>query len=101
VERTRITSSTNTGGALLQHKNVVIYGAGGAVGSAVAREGAKVFLTGRGLAAVEALAKEIVAAGGRAEAAQVDSLDEQAVEKHIDESLKGPQHRYTRRSPHA
>jgi NAD(P)-dependent dehydrogenase (short-subunit alcohol dehydrogenase family) len=72
---------------LLENKNAVIYGAGGAVGGAVARafarEGAKVFLAGRTLAKVEAVAKEISAAGGVAEAAQVDALDEQAVEEHI------------------
>jgi NAD(P)-dependent dehydrogenase (short-subunit alcohol dehydrogenase family) len=72
---------------LLKNKNAVIYGAGGAVGSAVARafarEGARVFLTGRKLAVADALAKDIAAAGGAAEAAQVDALDEQAVEQHI------------------
>jgi NAD(P)-dependent dehydrogenase (short-subunit alcohol dehydrogenase family) len=72
---------------LLKNKNVIIYGAGGAVGGAAARafarEGAKVFLAGRTLGKVEAIAQEISAAGGRAEAAQVDVLDEQAVEKHI------------------
>ncbi len=72
---------------LLTNKNAVIYGAGGAIGGAIARafarEGAKVFLTGRTLASVDAVAREIFAAGGVAEAAQVDALNEQAVEKHI------------------
>src|SRR6266550_2099297 len=72
---------------LLENKNAVIYGAGGAVGGAVAqtfaREGARLFLTGRSLAKVEAVAGEIVAAGGVAEAIQVDALDEKAVEKHL------------------
>ena len=72
---------------LLKNKNAVIYGAGGAIGSTVAKafakEGAKVFLTGRNLASVGATAKDIVAAGGAAEAAQVDALDERAVEEHI------------------
>lgn len=72
---------------LLAHKNAVIYGAGGAVGGAVARafarDGARVFLAGRTLAPVETVATEIRAAGGTAEAAQVDALDEQAVEQHI------------------
>jgi NAD(P)-dependent dehydrogenase (short-subunit alcohol dehydrogenase family) len=65
----------------------VIYGGGGAVGGAVARafasEGAKLFLTGRHLAPVEAVAKEIVSAGGSAEAAEVDALDEQALDEHL------------------
>ncbi len=52
---------------LLENKNAVIYGAGGAIGGTVARafarEGAKVFLAGRTLAKIEALAGEISAAG--------------------------------------
>ena len=48
-----------------------------------AREGAKLFLTGRKLAPVEAVAKEIVAAGGSAEAAAVDALDEHAIDQHL------------------
>ena len=72
---------------MLTNKVAVIYGAGGAVGGAVAlafaREGAKLFLTGRKRAPVEAVAKDIVAAGGSAEAAEVDALDEQAVDKHL------------------
>jgi NAD(P)-dependent dehydrogenase (short-subunit alcohol dehydrogenase family) len=73
---------------LLENKNAVIYGAAGAAGSAVARafarEGARVFLTGRDLGALDALAKEITAAGGTAETAVVDALDEEAVETHLD-----------------
>lgn len=77
---------------MLEKKTAVVYGAGGAVGSAVvrafAREGARVFLTGRTLAKVDAVAKEIVASGGVAEAVQVDALDEDAVEKHLDAVTK-------------
>jgi len=72
---------------LLENKNAVIYGAAGAVGGAVARafarEGARLFLTGRHREPVEAVAKEIVHAGGFAEAADVDALDEQAVSNHL------------------
>jgi NAD(P)-dependent dehydrogenase (short-subunit alcohol dehydrogenase family) len=72
---------------LLTNKNAVIYGAGGAIGGAIARafahEGAKVFLTGRSLASVDAVASDILAAGGVAETAQVDALDELAIEKHL------------------
>jgi NAD(P)-dependent dehydrogenase (short-subunit alcohol dehydrogenase family) len=71
---------------LLEDKNAVIYGAGGAVGGAVARafarEGARVFLAGRTLAPLEAVARDIVENGGVAATAQVDALDEQAVEEH-------------------
>ncbi len=74
-------------GTLLSQKHAVIYGAGGGIGGAVARafarEGATVFLTGRGLKEVEAVAEEIRVAGGKAEAAQVDALDEVAIEKHL------------------
>ena len=73
---------------LLKNKNAVIYGAAGAVGSAMARafarEGAHVFLTGRNPARLKSLAAEIAAAGGAAEFAAVDALDEQAVELHLD-----------------
>jgi NAD(P)-dependent dehydrogenase (short-subunit alcohol dehydrogenase family) len=72
---------------LLKDKVAVIYGAGGAIGGAVARafasEGARLFLTGRRRAPVEAVAKDVVSGGGSAEAAEVDALDEQAVDKHL------------------
>jgi NAD(P)-dependent dehydrogenase (short-subunit alcohol dehydrogenase family) len=72
---------------MLKNKVAVIYGAGGAIGGAVARafasEGARLFLTGRLQAPVQAVAKEILSAGGSAEAAEVDALDEQAVDKHL------------------
>jgi NAD(P)-dependent dehydrogenase (short-subunit alcohol dehydrogenase family) len=65
----------------------VIYGAGGGIGGAVARafasEGANLFLTGRHLAPVEIVAKDVVSAGGSAAAAEVDALDEQAVDHHL------------------
>jgi NAD(P)-dependent dehydrogenase (short-subunit alcohol dehydrogenase family) len=60
---------------ILKNKVAVIYGAGGAIGGAVARafanEGAKVFLTGHSKPAVEAVANDIVSAGGSAEAADI------------------------------
>ena len=72
---------------LLENKNAVVYGAAGAVGSAVARafarEGAHVFLAGRTAATLEALAGEIRAAGGKADFAVVDALDEQSVESFV------------------
>jgi len=73
---------------LLENKNAVVYGGGGAVGGAVARafarEGAKVFLAGRTLETLDRVAEEIAADGGTAEAAQVDALDEGAVDRHAD-----------------
>ena len=72
---------------MLKDKVAVIYGAGGAIGGAVARafasEGASVFLTGRVRAAVDVVAEDVVSAGGSAEAAEVDALDEQAVDRHL------------------
>src|SRR5258708_24195663 len=73
---------------LLERKNTVIYGGGGQIGGAVARafarEGARVFLAGRTAASLEAVAEEIRAAGGAVETAQVDALDEAAVDAHAD-----------------
>ena len=73
---------------MLKDKVAVIYGAGGAIGGAVTRafaaEGAELFLTGRRLASVEVVAKDIASA----EAAQVDALDERAVDKHLQSVIK-------------
>jgi 3-oxoacyl-[acyl-carrier protein] reductase len=72
---------------LLHEKNALVYGGGGAIGGAVARafanEGASVFLAGRTLERVQAVADDISRQGGTAEAAQVDAGDERAVEEHI------------------
>jgi len=69
---------------MLTNKVAVIYGAGGAIGGAVARafarEGATLFLTGRTRASVEAVAGEI----GAADAAEVDALDERAIDDHLE-----------------
>jgi NAD(P)-dependent dehydrogenase (short-subunit alcohol dehydrogenase family) len=70
----------------LQRKTAVIYGAGGAIGGVVARtfarEGARVFMTGRTPTELSVVAKAIVEGGGVAETAQVDPLDEQEIERH-------------------
>ena len=71
---------------LLKDKNAVIYGAGGSIGGAVAeefaREGARVFLAGRTRNPLEAVAAGISSAGGSAEVAVLDALDEEAVDEH-------------------
>ena len=73
---------------ILTQKHAVIFGAGGAVGTAVAKEfaaqGATVFLSGRTLGAVEQVAADIHQDGGIAYSAQVDALDEQAVNAYLD-----------------
>jgi 3-oxoacyl-[acyl-carrier protein] reductase len=74
---------------LLEGKNAVIYGGGGAIGGAVARafarEGARVHLAGRTIEPLERVAEQVRAAGGTAEVAVVDALDEAAVDAHADQ----------------
>jgi NAD(P)-dependent dehydrogenase (short-subunit alcohol dehydrogenase family) len=78
---------------LLDGRNAVIYGGGGAIGGAVARafarEGARVHLAGRTLAPLERVAEQVRAAGGVAETAVVDALDEGAVDQHADAVARG------------
>jgi NAD(P)-dependent dehydrogenase (short-subunit alcohol dehydrogenase family) len=78
---------------LLENKTAVIYAGGGAIGGAVARafarEGARLFLTGRDRGKVDGVAKEIVAAGGVAETAQVDALDANAVDRRMSDQGSG------------
>jgi NAD(P)-dependent dehydrogenase (short-subunit alcohol dehydrogenase family) len=75
-------------GGLLAGRNAVIYGAGGAIGGAMARafaaEGARVHLAGRTRASLDAVAAAIQSRGGQAETWPVDALDEQAVDAHAD-----------------
>ena len=77
---------------LLENKVATIYGAGGSIGSAVARafarEGATVFLAGRTQASLDKVANEIQSNSGAAQAAILDALDEQAVNKYVDEIVK-------------
>jgi NAD(P)-dependent dehydrogenase (short-subunit alcohol dehydrogenase family) len=72
---------------LLTDKVAIVYGAGGAIGGAVARrfarEGAAVFLAGRSGAKLEAVARDVEALSGRAHVAVVDALDEMAVTRHV------------------
>src|SRR5690348_9669239 len=71
---------------LLESKTAIVYGASGAIGSAVARayarEGADVHLVGRTKAALEEVAQRIRHDGGSAQAAHVDILDQAAVRRH-------------------
>jgi len=68
---------------MLTNKIAVVYGASGGIGGAVARafarEGATVFLTGRELTSVQAVAKDL----DSAVAAEVDALDERAIDAHL------------------
>ena len=78
---------------LLDGKTAVVYGAGGSVGGAVAaafaREGARVFLTGRTRTPLEVVAESVHRAGGTAEVATVDALDEAAVIEHAEAVVEG------------
>jgi 3-oxoacyl-[acyl-carrier protein] reductase len=73
---------------LLDNKRAVIYGGGGSIGGTVARafarEGRRSFLAGRTRAPLEEVADAVRTAGGAAETAEVDALDEQAVDGHAD-----------------
>ena len=74
---------------LLETKTAIVYGAGGAIGSAVARayarEGATVHLAGRTRSTLDEVAQRIRHDGGVAHVAQVDVLDRAAVERHADD----------------
>ena len=78
--------------SILQGKLAVVFGGGGSIGSAVAKEfateGAEVFLSGRSKSSVEAVAKEIAAEGGRAHADAIDTLDDASVNQYIDGIVK-------------
>jgi NAD(P)-dependent dehydrogenase (short-subunit alcohol dehydrogenase family) len=71
---------------LLDKKTAIVYGAAGAIGSAVARayarEGADVHLVGRTQGTLEQVAQRIRADGGAAHVTCLDVLDRAAVEEH-------------------
>jgi NAD(P)-dependent dehydrogenase (short-subunit alcohol dehydrogenase family) len=76
------------GAPILQGKRALVFGAGGSIGAAVAKEfaaeGAEVFLSGRTRSNVEEVSKEITRAGGRAHAAEIDALDDVTVNDHME-----------------
>ena len=71
----------------LKDKVAIVFAASGEIAGAVARSfsqhGAKVYVTARNLDAVKALAQEIKANGGRAEAAKVDALNETEIDNFL------------------
>lgn len=77
---------------LLDDKVAVVYGAAGSIGGAMvrafAREGASVHLAGRTASTLEAVAADVRAAGGQAETAVVDALDEQGVDAFVDDVVQ-------------
>jgi NAD(P)-dependent dehydrogenase (short-subunit alcohol dehydrogenase family) len=84
------------GSGILKDKVAVVFGAGGTIGAAVAKEfaaeGAQVFLSGRTKASVDSVAKQIAAADGQAHTAVVDALDGAAVDKYVDGVVKEADH---------
>lgn len=72
---------------LMDGKTAIIYGGGGGIGGGVARtfarEGARVFLVGRTQESLDRVAIDITSAGGLAEVAVLDAMDEQAVDEHV------------------
>lgn len=73
---------------MLQDRRAVVFGGGGSIGAAVAKElaseGAEVFLAGRSSTTVDLAAKQITAAGGRAHADVIDALDAAAVDDYLE-----------------
>jgi 3-oxoacyl-[acyl-carrier protein] reductase len=73
----------------LANKHAVIYGAGGSLGGAVASAfaaaGARVFLTGRTLPPLQKIASEI--SSGNAEVDIVDAMDEDQVNAHLEKVI--------------
>ncbi len=86
-----MTAATKGGASksqILYGKDAVVFGAGGTIGAAVAKEfaaeGAQVFLVGRTKSSLECVATEIATNGGAAQTAVVDTLDDGAVNEYID-----------------
>src|SRR5262245_33395710 len=77
---------------MLEGKLAVVFGAAGSIGAAVATEfaaeGAEVCLAGRTQAKLNDVAQRIAAAGGRAHAAVVDALKDEAVDEYVGGILK-------------
>ncbi len=70
----------------LENKVAVVYGNGSvgeAISKAFAREGARVFLTGRTSKRLDTIERDILIAGGAIETAELDALDEPAIEEHM------------------
>jgi len=87
-----MTTIKRAGAPFLEGKHAVIFGAGGSIGSAVAREfaaeGAEVFLAGRTKSNGEEVRKQISASGGMAHGAAIDVLDDGAVNEYLDGVVK-------------
>jgi len=87
-----MTTMKKAGLSILEGKHAVVFGAGGSIGAAVAREfaaeGAEVFLAGRTTSKLEEVRKQITAAGGTAHGSAIDVLDDGAVNEYFDSVVK-------------
>lgn len=76
----------------LAGRSALVFGAGGQVGSQVARafarEGARLFLSGPRTQAIDGLASELRRAGAQVDVAEVDATDDQAVTHHVDDAAR-------------
>jgi 3-oxoacyl-[acyl-carrier protein] reductase len=83
-----VTDRSSTRQLRLRDKVAAIFGASGEVGAAVATEfaaqGARIFLSGRTRSHVQTAADGISRAGGTAAVAEVNALDEDAVNNYLD-----------------
>ena len=83
---------SRTGARILEYKCAVVFGAGGSIGAAVAKEvaaeGARVFLAGRRQASLEVVAGQITASGGEAQTNLLDALDDADVNRYLDDVAK-------------
>ena len=88
IGKEALSPASRNSGRTLENKCAVVFGGGGSIGAAVAREfaaeGARVFLAGRRKANLEAVAEQIAAAGGKAETTVVDALDDAGVNRYLD-----------------
>jgi NAD(P)-dependent dehydrogenase (short-subunit alcohol dehydrogenase family) len=73
----------------LKDKDIVVFAATGAIGSktahAVAREGARVWISARDQAKLQVVADELQAAGAEVHSAVVDATDEDAVNAYVEQ----------------
>jgi len=87
-----MTIMKKVGAPILEGKCAIVFGAGGSIGSAVAKEfaaeGAEVFLAGRTKSNVEEIARQITATGGKAQAAALDVFDDSTVIEYVDGVVK-------------
>jgi NAD(P)-dependent dehydrogenase (short-subunit alcohol dehydrogenase family) len=88
-DKQTLSPAPRSGERILGNKCAVVFGAGGSIGAAVAKEfaaeGARVFLAGRTKPSLEAVATQIAATGGVVSTTVVDALDDTGVNRYLDD----------------